>query len=67
MTTHPRNKHPYLDKGNRIKGMICPDTVCYKAFTKRGWKWGGDWQVERAYVNYLHYEKDLKDVSEMFK
>lgn len=63
----PATGASYLDRENRVKGMIHPDTVCYKAFTKRGWKWGGDWQTERGYVDYHHFEKDPKDVLELLK
>lgn len=50
------------NKENPVKGMINPDSVCYTAFTKRGWKWGGDWQTERGYVDYHHFEKDPTEV-----
>lgn len=58
----PKTGAPYLNRENPVKGMINPDSVCYTAFTKRGWKWGGDWQAERGYVDYHHFEKDPTEV-----
>jgi hypothetical protein len=39
------------------KGMIVKDDLCYKAFTSRGWTWGGDWKYEK---DYQHFQKQLK-------
>lgn len=58
----PTNGAPYLDREQHTKGMIHPGGTCYEAFTKRGWKWGGDWQISRGYVDYHHFEKDPKEV-----
>ncbi len=61
----PKAGAAYLNRDHQVKGMIHPDTTCYQAFAKRGWKWGGDWKTSRGYVDYHHFEKDpiavLKD------
>lgn len=61
-------QNPYV-KGNRIvplagkdyvnredvrKGMIIKGDLCYRAFTSRGWTWGGDW---KSLKDYQHFEK----------
>ncbi len=58
----PKTGAEYLDRKNNVKGMIHTDTICYQAFIKRGWKWGGDWQQSRGYVDLHHFEKDPRDV-----
>ncbi len=58
----PKTSAQYLDRENKVKGMIDPDTTCYQAFIKRGWKWGGDWKESRGYVDYHHFEKDPSEV-----
>jgi len=55
----PQNGAAYLDRDNPVKGMIDHDSICYQAFIKRGWVWGGDWQETRGYVDYHHFEKPL--------
>jgi len=52
----PAKGNEYLDRRKIRKGMIVKDNVCYKAFTRRGWKWGGDW---RTLQDYQHFEKDI--------
>ena len=37
-----------------IRGMIKKGDACYKAFTSRGWKWGGNWKNSK---DYQHFEK----------
>lgn len=58
----PETGAPYLDRENQVKGMIHSGTSCYKAFVKRGWSWGGDWQSSKGYVDYHHFEKDPEEV-----
>ncbi len=57
----PQEGSKYLDRQLKAKGMIHRDSVCYKAFIKRGWKWGGDWH---SVVDYQHFEKDPAQVQE---
>jgi hypothetical protein len=58
----PAKGAPYLDRHSQVKGMIQHDSACYQAFTKRNWKWGGDWQSQKGYVDYHHFEKDPQEV-----
>lgn len=48
------------DRTKKYIGMIsgCANDVCYQAFAKRGWDWGGDWQERKGYVDYQHFAKD---------
>ena len=39
------------------KGTITPDSDIVKAFKKRGWEWGGEWETRK---DYQHFEKVLK-------
>ncbi|RYG37303.1 M15 family peptidase [bacterium] len=56
---NPR-QNPYLGKGELKgyapdqKGTITRDSPIYRAFRKRGWRWGGDWKVTK---DYQHFEK----------
>lgn len=49
----------YLNRSLDVQGMIHPGSVCHKAFAKRGWSWGGDWQLTSGVVDFQHFEKDL--------
>lgn len=50
----PPQGEAYVDRSQYIKGMIMKDDLCYKAFVKRGWEWGGDWATP---LDYQHFEK----------
>ncbi len=52
----PFNAEKYLDRGLFEKGMIKADgsNVCYNAFIKRGWEWGGSWNSP---VDLHHFQK----------
>ena len=52
----PKNSKDYLDRKNIRKGMIVKGDVCYNAFKKRGWTWGGEW---KSLKDYQHFEKSL--------
>ncbi len=54
----PETGVPYLDREQDVQGMIHNGDVCYNAFIKRGWSWGGDWVTTRGYADYQHFEKD---------
>lgn len=58
----PATARLYLNRQINVKGMIDHNTICYQAFVKRGWSWGGDWQAIKGYVDYHHFEKDPKAV-----
>ena len=44
----------YVDRANVRPGMIIPGDVVYRAFTSRGWTWGGHWRVP---IDYHHFER----------
>ena len=51
----PVNGQQFLDRTIDCHGMIREEDPCYRAFTSRGWKWGGHWAKERGYVDYQHF------------
>ena len=52
----PENSAPYLDRTLGLPGMIDEKDLCYKLFTKHGWKWGGHFKGE---TDYQHFYKVL--------
>ena len=50
----PISGSDYLDRSKISEGMIVANDVCYKAFTSRGWTWGGNWKYEK---DYQHFQK----------
>jgi D-alanyl-D-alanine carboxypeptidase len=50
----PESGRDYLDRNKLSKGMIAKNDACYKAFTSRGWTWGGNWKYEK---DYQHFQK----------
>jgi len=46
--------YSYLDRNYVRPGMIVPGDVVYRAFTSRGWTWGGRWRSPR---DYHHFER----------
>lgn len=50
----PESGRDYLNRSQISKGMIVAADACYKAFTSRGWTWGGDWKYEK---DYQHFQK----------
>lgn len=59
----PEGGKEYLDRNNLRKGMIVKNDICYRAFTSRGWIWGGDW---KSVKDYQHFQKNI-DVRELKK
>lgn len=49
----PRTAARYLDRGRDDPGILRADSPAVKAFTDRGWRWGGAW---RNPVDYQHFE-----------
>ena len=43
----------YLDRGRDDPGILRADSPAVRAFTDRGWRWGGAW---RSPVDYQHFE-----------
>lgn len=52
---NPPEASKYADRSLNTKGMIKYNDVVYKAFTSRGWKWGGNWNNP----DYQHFEKSI--------
>ena len=50
----PKGGEKYTDRSLKAKGMVFKDDVVYRAFTRRGWTWGGDWKRKK---DYQHFEK----------
>lgn len=52
----PKTAETFLDRTLLQRGLIVENDVCYQAFTKRGYTWGGNWN--KPYKDYHHFEKD---------
>lgn len=52
---NPPEASKYSNRSLSEKGMIKYNDVVYKAFTSRGWKWGGHWNNP----DYQHFEKSI--------
>ena len=52
----PKNSKDFLNRQNVRKGMIIKGDICYNAFKKRGWTWGGEW---KSLKDYQHFEKSI--------
>ncbi|SEB28998.1 D-alanyl-D-alanine carboxypeptidase [Amycolatopsis tolypomycina] len=51
---YPPNGAPYVDRTQALPGMIHAGDVTERAFTSRGWTWGGSWDTP---IDYQHFEK----------
>lgn len=51
----PTNGVEYADRSLDNPYYIRKDDVCYKAFTKRGFSWGGEWKNSK---DYQHFQKE---------
>ena len=54
-TVNPPEASKYANRGLNELGMIKQNDPVYKAFTSRGWKWGGSWNNP----DYQHFEKNI--------
>lgn len=52
----PENGEKYADRSLDCPYFIKKDDICYKAFTSRGFTWGGEWKNSK---DYQHFEKDI--------
>lgn len=54
----PEGGKAYLDRTQQYQGIITKssDNACYRAFTKYGYEWGGDWTTR---VDYQHFQKPI--------
>lgn len=50
----PKTAAPYLDRSRTDPGILHPGDPAVRAFTDRGWRWGGDW---RSPKDYQHFER----------
>lgn len=50
----PGNAAPYLDRSRRGPGLLHDADPAVRAFTDRGWAWGGYW---RTVKDYQHFER----------
>jgi len=50
----PKNAGPYLDRNRADPGLLHGGDPIVRAFTDRGWRWGGDW---RTPIDYQHFER----------
>jgi D-alanyl-D-alanine carboxypeptidase len=50
----PKNAAPYLDRSRADPGLLHDGDPAVRAFTDRGWTWGGDW---RTPLDYQHFER----------
>ena len=50
----PKNAAPYLDRTRTDPGILHAGDDAVRAFTDRGWRWGGDW---RNPIDYQHFER----------
>ncbi len=50
----PENGAEYADRSKDNPYYIKKDDLCYKAFAKRGFTWGGDWKNSK---DYQHFQK----------
>jgi len=52
----PEGSEQYADRTAQFDHKIEKGDICYEAFKKRGWKWGGEWE---GTIDYQHFYKDL--------
>jgi hypothetical protein len=53
-TIEPKTAAPYLDRNRTDPGILHAGDPAVRAFTDRGWRWGGDW---RSPKDYQHFER----------
>ncbi|NOZ87260.1 MAG: M15 family metallopeptidase [Deltaproteobacteria bacterium] len=56
----PQNGKIYSNRRLKRPGMIRKPGPVYKAFTSRGWKWGGSWHTLK---DYQHFEFPLENLA----
>lgn len=54
LVVSPEESDEYTDRSVDNPYYIIKDDICYKAFTARGFSWGGDWINSK---DYQHFEK----------
>jgi hypothetical protein len=54
LLVQPSTGKPYVNRSKKFKYKITQKDLCYRLFTKHGFKWGGAW---RSLKDYQHFEK----------
>ena len=54
LLVQPSTGKPYVNRNKSFKYKITQRDLCYRLFTKHGFKWGGAW---RSLKDYQHFEK----------
>ena len=47
----------FVNREQKVRGMIFENDAAVRAFKKRGWKWGGNWKKNKGYYDLQHFEK----------
>ena len=50
----PTTAAPYLDRNRTDPGMLHAGDPAVRAFTDRGWRWGGYWRTPKDYQHFEH-------------
>lgn len=50
----PATSKPYLNRQQKNPYMIKRGDLCYRLFTQKGFRWGGDWKYSK---DYQHFER----------
>ena len=50
----PKTAGPYLDRNRTDPGILHANDPAVRAFTDRGWRWGGDWRSPKDYQHFEH-------------
>lgn len=54
---YPADAQEFCDRSRiDVPGMITRDSICYQAFIKRDWKWGGNWKNVQDYQHFCKQE-----------
>ena len=54
LLVQPETGKPYVDRKKLFRYKISRSDLCYRLFTRYGFRWGGDW---RSLKDYQHFEK----------
>jgi hypothetical protein len=55
----PSTSKPFRDRTLKgVKGFLTEDSVCVKAFAKRGWHWAGIWKKAQDYQHFCKVQTE---------
>lgn len=60
--TEPAGTERFINRNLDQLGLIKEGDACHKAFTSRGWEWGGSWiypDYPDCPIDYMHFQKFL--------